>query len=108
MPHDPPQLFLVDGHALIYRAFYALISRPLRTSGGINTSAAWGVVNFLLRLQTKYQPEYLIWVLDAGNSFRTERYPGYKSTRQKLGAELQADFDTALEQVSALLAAFRI
>ena len=108
MPHDPPQLFLVDGHALIYRAFYALISRPLRTSGGINTSAAWGVVNFLLRLQTKYQPEYLVWVLDAGNSFRTERYPEYKSTRQKLGAELQADFDTAIEQVGALLAAFRI
>ncbi|HJR35614.1 MAG TPA: 5'-3' exonuclease H3TH domain-containing protein, partial [Gemmatimonadales bacterium] len=106
--HDPPQIFLVDGHALIYRAFYALISRPLRTSGGTNTSAAWGVVNFLLRLQTKYQPEYLVWVLDAGNSFRTERYPGYKSTRQKLGAELQADFDTALEQVGALLAAFRI
>ena len=108
MPHDPPQLFLVDGHALIYRAFYALISRPLRTSRGENTSAAWGVVNFLLRLQTKYQPEYLVWVLDAGNSFRTARYPEYKSTRQKLGAELQADFDTAIEQVSALLAAFRI
>ena len=106
--HDPPQIFLVDGHALIYRAFYALISRPLRTSRGENTSAAWGVVNFLLRLQTKYQPEYLVWVLDAGNSFRTARYPEYKSTRQKLGAELQADFDTAIEQVSALLAAFRI
>jgi DNA polymerase-1 len=108
MPHDPPQLFLIDGHALIYRAFYALISRPLRTSRGENTSAAWGIVNFLLRLQTKYQPEYLIWVLDAGNSFRTERYPEYKSTRQKLGAELQADFDLALEQVGALLAAFRV
>ena len=106
--HDPPQIFLIDGHALIYRAFYALISRPLRTSGGVNTSAAWGVVNFLLRLQTKYQPEYLVWVLDAGNSFRTQRYPEYKSTRQKLGAELQADFDTAIEQVSALLAAFRV
>jgi DNA polymerase-1 len=108
MPHDPPQIFLIDGHALIYRAFYALISRPLRTSRGENTSAAWGVVNFLLRLQTKYQPEYLVWVLDAGNSDRTERYPEYKSTRQKLGAELQADFDTAIVQVSALLAAFRI
>ncbi len=108
MPHDPPHLFLVDGHALIYRAFYALISRPLRTSRGENTSAAWGIVNFLLRLQTRYQPEYLVWVLDAGDSFRTQRYPEYKSTRQKLGAELQADFDLALEQVGALLAAFRV
>src|ERR1041384_2196714 len=106
--HDPPQLFLVDGHALIYRAFFALISRPLRTSRGENTSAAWGVVNFLLRLQTKYQPDYLVWILDAGDSFRTQRYAEYKSTRAKLGEELRADFDLALEQVGALLAAFRV
>jgi len=100
-------LFLVDGHALIYRAFYALIARPLRTSRGENTSAAWGVVNFLLQLQTKYRPDYLVWVLDAGDSFRTQRYAAYKSTREKLGAELQADFDMAIEQINALLAAFR-
>ena len=72
--HTPPQLFLVDGYALIYRAFFALITRPLRTSRGENTSAAWGVVNFLLRLQSKYRPDYLVWVLDAGDSFRTQRY----------------------------------
>lgn len=106
--HTPPQLFLIDGHALIYRAFFALISRPLRTSRGENTSAAWGVVNFLLRLQSKYRPDYLVWVLDAGDSFRTQKYAEYKSTREKLDAELQADFDTAIEQVSALLAGFRI
>jgi DNA polymerase-1 len=109
MPHhDPPQLFLVDGHALIYRAFFAMIARPLRTSRGENTSAAWGVVNFLLRLQTKYRPDYQVWVLDAGDSFRVQRYPEYKSTRSKLSEELQADFDLALEQVSRLLAAFRV
>ncbi len=106
--HTPPQLFLVDGYALIYRAFFALITRPLRTSRGENTSAAWGVVNFLLRLQSKYRPDYLVWVLDAGDSFRTQRYAQYKSTREKLDAELQADFDTALEQIGALLAAFRV
>lgn len=106
--HSPPQLFLVDGHALIYRAFFALIARPLRTSRGENTSAAWGVVNFLLRLQSKYRPDYLVWVLDAGDSFRTQRYAQYKSTREKLDAELQADFDMALEQINALLAAFRL
>ena len=106
--HDPPQLFLVDGYALIYRAFFALISRPLRTAKGENTSAAWGVANFLLRLREKYRPEYLLWVNDAGDSFRTETYAEYKSTREKLDAELQADFDTAVERVRSLLAAFRI
>ncbi len=106
--HDPPQLFLVDGHALIYRAFFALISRPLRTSRGENTSAAWGVVNFLLRLKSKYQPDYIVWILDKGDSFRTELYPEYKSTRQKLDVELQQDFDLALEHVRDILEAFRI
>ncbi len=103
-----PQLFLIDGYALIYRAFFALISRPLRTGKGENTSAAWGVTNFLLRLQEKYRPDYVVWVNDAGDSFRTAAYAEYKSTREKLDDELQADFDTAVERVAQLLEAFRI
>ena len=106
--HSPPQLFLLDGYALIYRAFFAMISRPLRTAKGENTSAAWGVANFLLRLRDKYQPDYLIWVNDAGTSFREERYPEYKSTREKLDQELQADFDRSVERIGELLAAFRV
>ncbi len=105
---ETPRLFLIDGHALIYRSFFAMISRPLRTSRGENTSAAWGVVNFLLRLQSKYRPEYLIWVLDKGDSFRSAMYPEYKSTRQKLDAELQQDFDLALEQTREILEAFGV
>jgi len=106
--HDPPQFFLIDGYALLYRAFFALIQRPLRTSKGENTSAAWGVVNFLLRLREKYRPDYLAWVNDAGDSFRTGMYAEYKSTRQKLDDELQADFDRSVERVAQLLAAFRV
>jgi DNA polymerase-1 len=106
--HDPPQLFLIDGYALIYRAFFAMITRPLRTSKGENTSAAWGVVNFLLRLREKYRPDYVAWINDAGTSFRSERYPDYKSTREKLDEELQADFDRSVERICALLEAFRI
>jgi DNA polymerase I len=104
----PPRLFLIDGYALIYRAFYAMIARPLRTSKGENTSAAWGVVNFLMRLREKYRPDYVAWVNDAGTSFREERYPDYKSTREKLDNELQADFDRAVERICDLLEAFRI
>jgi DNA polymerase-1 len=98
----------VDGYALIYRAFFAMITRPLRTSAGENTSAAWGVVNFLLRLRERWKPERLAWVNDAGDSFRTERYAEYKSTREKLDDELQADFDTAVARVAELLEAFRV
>lgn len=106
--HTPQQLFLVDGFALIFRAFFALISRPLRTAKGENTSAAWGITNFLLRLREKYRPDYLVWVNDAGDSFRTLEYPEYKSTREKLDDELQADFDTAVARVKQLLVAFGI
>jgi DNA polymerase-1 len=108
MPTPPPKLYLIDGYALIYRAFFAMIARPLRTARGENTSAVWGVVNFLLRLREKYQPDYIAWVHDMGTSFREERYPEYKSTREKLDDELQADFDGAVRRVGELLAAFRV
>jgi DNA polymerase I len=109
MSQSPPQrLFLVDGYALIYRAFFAMIARPLTTKSGENTSAAWGVTNFLLRLREKHHPDYLAWVLDRGESFRHREYPEYKATREKLGAELQQDFDRSLERIAELLAAFRV
>ncbi|MEO7040974.1 MAG: DNA polymerase I [Gemmatimonadaceae bacterium] len=105
---NSPRLFLVDGYALIYRAFFALISRPLTTSRGENTSAAWGIANFLQRLLSIHRPEYLGWVHDSGLSFRHERYPAYKATREKLSEELQSDFDRGMDRVSALLAAYGI
>ena len=103
-----PKLFLVDGYALIYRAFYALIARPLRTARGENTSAAWGCVNFLLRLQEQHRPDYLVWINDAGDSGRTARYPAYKGTRERLEPDVQADFDQSLVRIEQLLAAMGI
>jgi DNA polymerase-1 len=105
---ESPRVFLIDGYALIYRAFFALISRPLTTARGENTSAAWGVVNFLQRLLATHQPEYLGWVHDSGLSFRHERYPAYKATREKLTEELQSDFDTGMERICQLLEAYRV
>jgi DNA polymerase-1 len=103
-----PQLFLVDGYALIYRAFFAMISRPLTTSRGENTSAAWGIANFLLRLREEYRPDFVAWVHDAGTSFRKERYPEYKATREKLDDELQEAFDNSVQRIAQMLAAFHI
>jgi DNA polymerase I len=105
---NSPRLFLVDGYALIYRAFFALISRPLTTSKGENTSASWGIANFLQRLITKHRPDYLGWVHDSGLSFRHERYPAYKATREKLTEELQSDFDRGMDRISEMLDAYRI
>ena len=103
-----PRLFLVDGYALIYRAFFALMQRPLTTSRGENTSIAWGVANFLKRLLNTHKPELLAWVHDSGATFRDDLYPDYKATREKLADDLQADFDQGLERVLQLLAAYDI
>jgi DNA polymerase-1 len=101
-------VFLVDGYALIYRAFFAMIARPLTTKRGENTSAVWGITNFLLRLYENYKPEYIGWVHDRGVSFRSTQYPEYKATREKLGEEMQQDFDRSLERVCQILDAFHI
>jgi DNA polymerase-1 len=103
-----PRLFLIDGYALIYRAFFALMTRPLTTRHGENTSAAWGIATFLKRLLVTHQPELLGWVHDSGATFRDDLYPEYKATREKLTDELQADFDRGLERINQLLAAYAI
>jgi DNA polymerase-1 len=107
-PPPPPALFLVDGYALIYRAFYAMIARPLTTSRGENTSAAWGVVNFLRLLHANHKPHYLGWVHDSGTSFRKETFPAYKATREKLSEDLQQDFDRGMDRICDLLEAYHI
>ncbi len=103
-----PVLFLVDGYALIYRAFFALIARPLTTSRGEFCSAGWGVTIFLIGLVAQHAPDYLGWVHDRGVSFRAERYPAYKATRQKLDEELEQVFTHSVERIESLLAAFRV
>ncbi len=107
-PQRDPVLFLIDGYALIYRAFFAMIGRPLTTSRGENTSASWGVANFLLRLFEKHHPTHIVWVHDAGTSFRNETYEEYKATREKLDDELQQDFDQSVLRIEEILEAFRV
>ncbi len=102
------RLFLIDGYALIYRAFFAMIGRPLKTSRGENTSAVWGVANFLHRLFSEHDPAFVAWVHDAGTSFREQMFPEYKATREKLDEELQEDFDRSVERIETLLRHFGV
>src|SRR5207249_7076873 len=107
-PASRPAVYLVDGYALIYRAFFAMIARPLTTRRGENTSAAWGVTNFVLRLLEQRRPDYLAWVHDVGESFRHQAYPQYKATREKLTQELQQEFDRSVERIEQILEAFHV
>lgn len=104
-----PRLYLIDGYALIYRAFHALGGgAPLRNARGENTGMAKGVSDFLRRLIEKHKPEYLGWVNDAGSSGREELLEAYKANRVALPDEEQEDFDTGVERVHQLLKGYRI
>src|SRR4029078_4603446 len=70
--------------------------------------AAYGTATFLQRLLEAHHPDYLGWVHDSGLSFRHEKYPAYKATREKLTEELQSDFDRGMERIRAILDASRI
>ena len=100
-PGANPRLFLVDGYALIYRSYFAFINRPLTNSAGENTSAAWGVANFLIRILEEHAPDYLAVVFDAGRSHREKIFPDYKATREKMPDDLRAGIPRIRELVEA-------
>lgn len=102
------KLFLVDGYALIYRAFFALGDQQLVSSKGENTAIARGALEFLRRLLERHHPDYLGWVHDAGLSFRHEKYPEYKATRERLEPAQKADFDTGIERTAEILDAYHV
>jgi len=92
-----PRIFLVDAYALIYRAYFAFINRPLTNTRGENTSAPFGFTQFLLDIREKFAPDYLAVVFDAGDSFREEIYPAYKATREKMPDDLRASLGRVRE-----------
>lgn len=76
------KLFLLDAYALIFRAYYALISMPRINSKGMNTSAVFGFVNSLEELLRKENPTHIAVCFDPpGPTFRHEAYPEYKGER---------------------------
>ena len=100
-PKKAPRLFLIDAYALIYRAYFAFIQRPLTNSRGENTSAPFGFANFLLSVREEHQPDYLAIVFDKGMSQREEIYPEYKATREKMPDDLAASLPRIREMVEA-------
>ncbi len=78
------RLFLLDGMALIYRAYFAFIRNPRITSQGEDVSAIFGFLNTLFDIQKKYTPTHLAVALDvSGPTFRHELYPEYKANRDE-------------------------
>jgi DNA polymerase-1 len=86
-------LYVIDGYALIFRAYFAFIRNPLLTPDGFNVSAIHGFTRALLSILKDYGPERLVVSLDSRTpTFRDEMYPEYKMTRDKTPEDLKAQF----------------
>ncbi|MDR2602355.1 MAG: DNA polymerase I [Spirochaetaceae bacterium] len=84
-------LFLLDSYALIYRAYFAFISKPLRNRAGENVSALFGFSRIVNSLISDGRPKIVAAVMDSrGPTFRHKEYPEYKATRQKTPEDLRS------------------
>src|SRR3954468_22543624 len=86
----PKSFYLIDGHAHIYRAYFAPF-RDLTGPGGEPTKATYVFTQMLLNLIAQRKPDYLAMVIDSGDEyvFRKELYPDYKANRQATPVDLE-------------------
>ncbi len=98
-------LYLLDGMALVYRAHFALITRPILTSSGRNTSALYGFTNTLLDILENRNPTHIAVAFDtSAPTERHEIFPEYKAQREAMPEDLAL----AIPDVKRLLKAFNI
>ncbi len=78
------RLFLIDGHALIFKMYYAFLRHPMINSKGADMSILFGFTKYILELIEREKPTHLAIAFDPpGGTFRHEMYPDYKGTRQE-------------------------
>ncbi len=99
------KLFLIDGHALIFKMYYAFLGRPMVNSKGTDTSILYGFMKYLLEMIAREQPTYMAVSFDPpGGTFRNRLYPEYKANRGET-PELVIE---ALEPLTAMVRALNI
>ena len=99
------RLFLIDGHALIFKMYYAFLKRPMINSKGADMSILFGFTKYILELLEKEKPTHLAVAFDPpGGTFRHELFPEYKGTREGT-PQLVID---ALEPLTGLCRAMKI
>ncbi len=99
----PPTLYLIDGHALAYRTYYALTgagdSSRWLTSKGEPTAGVFGFASVLLRYLEQDRPDYLAVAFDVGKTFRDDIFPDYKATREKMPDDLRVQIGRIQQMV---------
>jgi len=101
----PPTLYLIDGHALAYRMYFALTavsgSQRWQTSKGEPTAGIYGFARELLRIIEQEKPEYIAVAFDVGKTFRDQLFPEYKGTREKMPDDLRPQIERIRKMVDA-------
>ena len=96
-------IYILDSYGLIYRSYYAFISRPLVNEKGENVSAIYGFFSNFLSLLQKNEVNYVVAAFDSRTpTFRHEMYPEYKATRQKTPEDLHGQVPIIEEILTAL------
>lgn len=99
------KLFLLDGMALVYRAFFAFNQNPRITSTGLNASAMFGFTNTLLDVINKQKPTHLAVVFDTDKpTDRHIEYEKYKAHRE----EMPEDLRRSLPYIQQIIEGFNI
>src|SRR5215212_5168004 len=101
---SPRRLFLLDGHSLAYRAFFAL-PMSLATTTGQMTNAVYGFTSMVIKLLTEERPDLIAVAFDMGApTVRLEMDAQYKAGRR----ETPTDFTSQLGLISEVLETLRI
>ncbi len=99
------RLFLLDAYALIFRAYYAFINRPVTDKQGNNTSAIFGFVNTLDEILRNENPSHIAVAFDPPSpTFRHKMYPEYKANRQSTPEDIRF----AVPWIKEIISAYKI
>ena len=101
----PSTLYLIDGHALAYRMYFALTagssSTRWQTSKGEPTAGTYGFARELLRIIEQEKPDHIAVAFDTGKTFRDQIFPAYKGTRAKMPDDLSPQIKRIREMIDA-------
>ncbi len=97
------KIILIDGSGLLYRAYYAFISRPLTTTKGENTSAIFGFFKVLFQIMRDLSPDAMLVAFDRTRAtFRQKIYPLYKAQRQETPPDLKSQIPVIIDLLNKM------
>jgi DNA polymerase I len=91
---------IIDGHNLIFRAFYGVA--PLTDMNGNPSNAIYGFASMFFNILQLEKPDFIAMTFDTGKNFRHDIFPEYKGTRQKCPDDLKSQMSTIYEMVDTM------